>query len=1130
MTGVHAGTATITHTYSSFLFIKQKEEFTVSVTGSNTAAYFYILNPDLDDPDAAAKSSANWYYAGLGTVTLGPAVNAGNGAVYRTDLDEYIAAVPSSTGYPDITYNGETYEYDASGTGVGTYTITWVKVSEAAGATTSFGKETLVGSSTPTWHVDGVATPVTENDCFVFFNVDGETVTTEQGNALYYKLTKGSILESSKVPAYPTTKEVGGVSYVFDGWYTSSDYSGDKVDFSEYKINENTTFYAHYTKDENEDRIPDKYQVKVTFVSANDVQGSVSGDTETGIDKTTQIFTLTDDEGAHATTGKVTPTLDGVVASGKSGFTFDYWTKDSGTTAVDPTAEITIDETDSHEIVFKANFTKDEWDEDDPNSTDGDGIADKYQVKIVYQPNPSDKGTVSRDEEVKTIYTTVNNGDGTTTQTLAQTGTVDITGATAAVTEAAKASGYAFINWTAATDKASVSAPSVTGEKETLSVLTIENAVGGTIYTFTANFAMTNADILDNPTIWHKVNTDETPAFETTDSTAKEHLVEDASTVTISYEATLDLTQMELNDTVNGRVVNAAIEKYSKLHSDSKLTLWDVVKANWNGINHANTTIDLYVKFDSNLDTSALTQDDLDAISVTSPYFEKISGKAVEFNQDGYLVIHCVAKNPTVERITTAGVDADKVILSNIKLSLTDGAQKTLTDDKDLSIVSGGYIEGVVTFGTSSNSIVRGLPALTIYGKAEDDTVNLTMDTWNDATGGGDGIPDKYQAILKYVADSHSTVSGTTTKVITLQDAAGNYVASKTMTPGTDGVTYKIDSDYKFNGWEPNPNVEQTINGGRTYTFKVTTSYDGKVEDDSYELRYNPNGGTVNPRYESETRPWIKDYDELPVPSRPGYVFTGWYDKSGNLISDDVKVDKSQVTITAGWRESAVPGMLNGDDHFAYIQGYADGTVRPNNYITRAQVATIFFRLLDEDIRDENLTTYNDFPDVAEDYWANTAISTMTELGVIHGYKDGNFRPNAYITRAEFAAICARFDDTVKSGNSSFTDINGHWAKAEIERAATLGWIQGYSDGTFRPNNNITRAQAMTMINRVLCRLPEDEDDLLRGMNTWTDCNPGDWCYLAVQEATNSHDFQHRGVYESWTDLNRDPDWSKYEN
>ena len=140
------------------------------------------------------------------------------------------------------------------------------------------------------------------------------------------------------------------------------------------------------------------------------------------------------------------------------------------------------------------------------------------------------------------------------------------------------------------------------------------------------------------------------------------------------------------------------------------------------------------------------------------------------------------------------------------------------------------------------------------------------------------------------------------------------------------------------------------------------------------------------------------------------------------------------------------------------------------------------------------------------------------------------FDPDANITRAEFAAICARFDDSGVAGVTTFTDTADHWAEDEISRAAALGWIQGYSDDSFRPDQYISRAQAVTMINRVLCRLPEDTDDLLSGMNTWTDCHESDWFYLAIQEATNSHDFVTKDrVYESWTDLNRAPDWSRYE-
>ena len=311
----------------------------------------------------------------------------------------------------------------------------------------------------------------------------------------------------------------------------------------------------------------------------------------------------------------------------------------------------------------------------------------------------------------------------------------------------------------------------------------------------------------------------------------------------------------------------------------------------------------------------------------------------------------------------------------------------------------------------------------------------------------------------------------------------------------------------------------------------------GGSQSDPY-LRFDSNGGTAFDPIDGHGSAFtINPYDDSEygahIPSRPGYRFTGWYRDSHltmRVDEDETLRITGSVTLFAGWAETSVPGMLNGDDHYAYIQGYADGSVRPNAYITRAQVATIFFRLLDEDVREDYLTTYNTFPDVNEDYWANTAISTMAALGVINGRNSGLFDPNAYITRAEFAAICARFDDSDVTGISTFTDTVGHWAEDEISRAAALGWIQGYSDGTFRPNQYITRAQAVTMINRVLCRLPEDADDLLSGMNTWTDCHESDWFYLAIQEATNSHDFVTKDrVYESWTGLNRDPDWSQYE-
>lgn len=348
-------------------------------------------------------------------------------------------------------------------------------------------------------------------------------------------------------------------------------------------------------------------------------------------------------------------------------------------------------------------------------------------------------------------------------------------------------------------------------------------------------------------------------------------------------------------------------------------------------------------------------------------------------------------------------------------------------------------------------------------------------------------------------------------------------------------------SNYAFDGWNTradgngtsyDPGDPLTVTGNITLYAQWRYTGGGEYNPKDATLRFNSRGGT---EFDDIVRDDPFEYNPYnKIPSRPGYRFTGWYDSSrlDDRYDEDeeIFVRMGTTTVWAGWEETSVPSMLNGDDHYAYIQGYSDGTVRPNANITRAQVATIFFRLLDEDVRDDNLTTYNTFPDVDEDYWANTAISTMASLGVINGRNSGLFDPDAYITRAEFAAICARFDDSGVDGITTFTDTVGHWAEDEISRAAALGWIQGYSDGTFRPNQYITRAQAVTMINRVLCRLPEDTDDLLSGMNTWTDCHEDDWFYLAIQEATNSHDFVAKDrAYESWTDLNRAPDWSRYE-
>ena len=282
--------------------------------------------------------------------------------------------------------------------------------------------------------------------------------------------------------------------------------------------------------------------------------------------------------------------------------------------------------------------------------------------------------------------------------------------------------------------------------------------------------------------------------------------------------------------------------------------------------------------------------------------------------------------------------------------------------------------------------------------------------------------------------------------------------------------------------WDVTPNTEENgISGNVTYTYIFGKKHHSSSDDDSKDKDKN------------------KDKDN---------------NKDNNT---------GETTLTK------VPALLNGSNHFAYVVGYKDGNVRPQGNITRAETAAIFFRLLKEEVRSENLSKHNDFADVTEDSWYNTAVSTMAGMNILKGRTANSFAPQAPITRAEFAAICARFDSGRAEENSGFTDISGHWAEKEIERAATLGWVSGYTDGSFHPDAPITRAEAMTLINRVLCRMPETKADLLDSMTKWPDNQPGAWYYLAVQEATNSHTYEQKdSKYETWTALTAEPDWSKY--
>lgn len=330
-------------------------------------------------------------------------------------------------------------------------------------------------------------------------------------------------------------------------------------------------------------------------------------------------------------------------------------------------------------------------------------------------------------------------------------------------------------------------------------------------------------------------------------------------------------------------------------------------------------------------------------------------------------------------------------------------------------------------------------------------------------------------------------------------------------------------------------------------------------EEQSVTLSYEPNDaelGSVSSASETVDAVTGTAKGSTAQP-KSGARFDGWYSTDGTLLSKELtfvptkkdgavwqgttyyarfsakrspstpstpaKPDETKPTL------APIPEMLNGEDHYAYLLGYEDGTVHPNGSISRAEVATVLFRLLKDDVRMQNLTKDNAYSDVSDTAWYAAAVSTLSKMGVISGYPDGTFRPNAPITRAEFAAMIARFDETAKSADTPFTDISGHWAENAIGKAYGNGWVEGSSKTVFCPESNLTRAETATLLNRVLHRLPEKESDLLANQIVWPDNPETFWGYLAIQEATNSHEYERKadGVHETQTAKRENRDWSK---
>lgn len=374
--------------------------------------------------------------------------------------------------------------------------------------------------------------------------------------------------------------------------------------------------------------------------------------------------------------------------------------------------------------------------------------------------------------------------------------------------------------------------------------------------------------------------------------------------------------------------------------------------------------------------------------------------------------------------------------------------------------------------------------------------------------------------------------------------STGSYVNGK-----APGKLNQYTEGYKDNAFTENAPKKwdwNEENGCYTRTVSRTCDYCGYYEDkeeNGYLVSYDLNGGerAENEEYEEEIVAEGTPIALKAAPSKDGYVFAGWSDGDTTYNAGDAVTVEHAMTFTAQWKlegEEIIAGMtglltvagLGTDDHIAYVYGYPDGTVRPNGTITRAEVTTIFYRLLTSARRDEIFTSENSFRDVNSSMWYNKATSSMAAGGYIQGYADGTFGANKPITRAEFVCLAARFA-TKTTGFASYTDVdNGHWAARSIAICASNGWVQGYEDGTFRPDQPITRAEAMTIINRMLGR-GVSKGYVCKGAARFTDNDPGSWYYYEILEATNDHEYRNARPFEQWirATILRSYDMDKYE-
>ena len=377
---------------------------------------------------------------------------------------------------------------------------------------------------------------------------------------------------------------------------------------------------------------------------------------------------------------------------------------------------------------------------------------------------------------------------------------------------------------------------------------------------------------------------------------------------------------------------------------------------------------------------------------------------------------------------------------------------------------------------------------------------------------------------------------------VAANEPSGNEITFGERDKSTGKYPYVL-TYYKGTATKNADNTYTITSGERTYTYTpydITGEVNGPVSDEFFVLEMNVPVVSLDLKYNlslTSKRTASGTY-EVPTNESATLAYQSANQSSGTVDFNEPTVSYRVKGSSGGHSGGTVtipddvPTGLNGKDHYAYVVGYPDGMVYPQKNITRAEVATIFFRLLTDETREANMTKSNSYNDMKDGAWYTCAVSTLSKMGIIKGYEDGSFKPDASISRAEFAAIAARFDPDGDKTPATFSDVSSHWAKDEISIAANHGWIKGYEDGSFKPDQKITRAETMTLVNRVLKRLPETKDDLHKDMKTWPDNQKESaWFYLAVQEATNSHyqKLKKDGTHETWESMRETRDWAALE-